>query len=266
MRNGVQSQRLGVFKVIADQISRIFFRGGGTGSHVQNTLHITRQGSRQKTFVKDILLHIVGIAEGTEILPFFGGSEMIHRQNVVNAHPVQFPDQSASDQSRRTSHNILHISAFPLKLPVIINGAAVVAPHTVMQCLAAPRIAAAPRKNPSLLAVFIQRARHIAEFRLALCPFTAAEIKLIQQGTAFFLLLLFRTVLFRRRDIRERIVVRFARGKQEQSHGTRRYNAKFLFHRFLLNQICRIMTIVWSSSCPSPFGVSAKVSTVLITL
>ena len=57
-----------------------------------------------------IPVEIIGEFPVDEIVPFFAGGEIVHHQNVVYPHPVQFPDHGTADETGAARNNI-HVNS-----------------------------------------------------------------------------------------------------------------------------------------------------------
>src|SRR5208283_23692 len=95
------SQQLGVFEVIADQVAGVGFRSCRASSEMKYGLDVLElRWEFAHAFLQFIALHVIGELKGHKVLPLLVLAQQIADQDVREAATVQFPNQSAADETR----------------------------------------------------------------------------------------------------------------------------------------------------------------------
>ena len=94
---------LGEFVIVADEITRVFFRGGRASAQMQHQVEPAQRAVLQSG-QQDIPLHVIGIPQRREVPPLFIFAENIADNDVLAAAPIERPDEGAADKAGPAGH------------------------------------------------------------------------------------------------------------------------------------------------------------------
>ncbi len=104
------AEQFTVFDVVVHQKIDIALRRGRTGTQMDDAVYFPVQAVFIQNLPEFIPVEIIGEFPVDEIVPFFAGGEIVHHQNVVYPHPVQFPDHGTADETGAARNNI-HVNS-----------------------------------------------------------------------------------------------------------------------------------------------------------
>ena len=100
------AKQFAVLDVVFHEEIDIAFRRRGTGTQMDDAVDLVMQAVVFQHLAESVAVQIIGETAVDQIVPFLARSQIVHHDDVVDAHLVQFPDHRAADESGAACHDI----------------------------------------------------------------------------------------------------------------------------------------------------------------